>query len=92
MSVTLTARWLLSPWLALDEKGLCDAGAALCGSVRQKLGLEKVIANIIATQHPLHALRWNGGQRSPRRPDYDRSPQNGVKDGRSSALKVLFLH
>jgi tetrahydromethanopterin S-methyltransferase subunit A len=33
----------------LDEKGLCDAGAALCGSCKtENLGLEKVIANIIA--------------------------------------------
>jgi tetrahydromethanopterin S-methyltransferase subunit A len=33
----------------LDEKGICDAGAALCGSCKtENLGLEKVIANIIA--------------------------------------------
>jgi len=33
----------------LDEKGLCDAGAAMCGSCKtENLGLEKVIANIIA--------------------------------------------
>jgi tetrahydromethanopterin S-methyltransferase subunit A len=33
----------------LDEKGLCDSGAALCGSCKtENLGLEKVIANIIA--------------------------------------------
>jgi tetrahydromethanopterin S-methyltransferase subunit A len=33
----------------LDEKGLCDAGAALCGSCKtENLGLEKVIANIVA--------------------------------------------
>jgi len=33
----------------LDEKGLCDAGAALCGSCKtENLGLEKVIANIIS--------------------------------------------
>ena len=30
----------------LDEKGICDAGAALCGSCKtENLGLEKVIAN-----------------------------------------------
>ncbi len=33
----------------LDEKGICDAGAALCGSCKtENLGLEKVIANVIA--------------------------------------------
>src|SRR5512137_560733 len=33
----------------LDEKGLCDAGAALCGSCKtENLGLEKVIANVIS--------------------------------------------
>jgi tetrahydromethanopterin S-methyltransferase subunit A len=33
----------------LDEPGVCDAGAALCGSCKtENLGLEKVIANVIA--------------------------------------------
>ena len=33
----------------LDEKAVCDAGAALCGSCKtENLGLEKVIANVIA--------------------------------------------
>jgi len=33
----------------LDEQGICDAGAALCGSCKtENLGLEKVIANYIA--------------------------------------------
>jgi tetrahydromethanopterin S-methyltransferase subunit A len=33
----------------LDEKGICDAGAAMCGSCKtENLGLEKVIANIVA--------------------------------------------
>jgi tetrahydromethanopterin S-methyltransferase subunit A len=33
----------------LDEKGICDAGAALCGSCKtENLGLEKVVANIIS--------------------------------------------
>ena len=33
----------------LDEKGLCDAGAAICGSCKtENLGLEKVIANIVS--------------------------------------------
>ncbi|MCX6693485.1 MAG: tetrahydromethanopterin S-methyltransferase subunit A [Methanomicrobiales archaeon] len=33
----------------LDEKGICDGGAAVCGSCKtENLGLEKVIANIIS--------------------------------------------
>ena len=33
----------------LDEQGICDAGAALCGSCKtENLGIEKVIANVIA--------------------------------------------
>ncbi len=33
----------------LDEQGLCDAGAAICGSCKtENLGIEKVIANIIS--------------------------------------------
>jgi tetrahydromethanopterin S-methyltransferase subunit A len=33
----------------LDEQGICDAGAAMCGSCKtENLGLEKVIANIIS--------------------------------------------
>jgi len=33
----------------LDEQGVCDAGAALCGSCKtENLGLEKVIANVIS--------------------------------------------
>jgi len=33
----------------LDEKGLCDAGAAICGSCKtENLGIEKVIANVIS--------------------------------------------
>jgi tetrahydromethanopterin S-methyltransferase subunit A len=33
----------------LDEKGICDGGAAMCGSCKtENLGLEKVIANIVA--------------------------------------------
>jgi tetrahydromethanopterin S-methyltransferase subunit A len=33
----------------LDEKGICDAGAAICGSCKtENLGIEKVIANTIS--------------------------------------------
>jgi tetrahydromethanopterin S-methyltransferase subunit A len=36
----------------LDEKGICDAGAAICGSCKtENLGLEKVIANIISNSN-----------------------------------------
>jgi tetrahydromethanopterin S-methyltransferase subunit A len=41
----------------LDEKGICDAGAALCGSCKtENLGLEKVIANVIANPNIRFAL------------------------------------
>jgi len=33
----------------LDEEGLCDAGAAICGSCKtENLGLEKMVANIVS--------------------------------------------
>ena len=33
----------------LDEQGICDAGAAICGSCKtENLGIEKVIANVIS--------------------------------------------
>jgi len=33
----------------LDENGICDAGAAICGSCKtENLGIEKVIANVIS--------------------------------------------
>jgi len=33
----------------LDEQGICDAGAAICGSCKtENLGLEKVVANIVS--------------------------------------------
>ena len=33
----------------LDEQGICDAGAAICGSCKtENLGLEKVVANVIS--------------------------------------------
>jgi tetrahydromethanopterin S-methyltransferase subunit A len=41
----------------LDEQGICDAGAALCGSCKtENLGLEKVIANVIANPNIRFAL------------------------------------
>jgi tetrahydromethanopterin S-methyltransferase subunit A len=33
----------------LDEQGVCDAGAAMCGSCKtENLGLEKIVANVVA--------------------------------------------
>ncbi|MDD5419505.1 MAG: tetrahydromethanopterin S-methyltransferase subunit A [Methanomicrobiaceae archaeon] len=33
----------------LDEQGICDAGAAICGSCKtENLGIEKVIANVVS--------------------------------------------
>ena len=33
----------------LDEQGVCDAGAAMCGSCKtENLGLEKIVANVIS--------------------------------------------
>jgi len=33
----------------LDEQGICDAGAAICGSCKtENLGLEKIVANVVA--------------------------------------------
>ena len=33
----------------LDEQGICDAGAAMCGSCKtENLGLEKIVANVVA--------------------------------------------
>ncbi|MEA2034359.1 MAG: tetrahydromethanopterin S-methyltransferase subunit A [Euryarchaeota archaeon] len=33
----------------LDEQGICDAGAAICGSCKtENLGLEKMVANIVS--------------------------------------------
>jgi tetrahydromethanopterin S-methyltransferase subunit A len=41
----------------IDEQGICDAGAALCGSCKtENLGLEKVIANVIANPNIRFAL------------------------------------
>ena len=41
----------------LDEKGICDAGAAITGSCKtENLGLEKVIANVISNPNIRYAL------------------------------------
>lgn len=41
----------------LDEKGICDAGAAVAGSCKtENLGLEKVIANVISNSNIRYVL------------------------------------
>jgi tetrahydromethanopterin S-methyltransferase subunit A len=41
----------------LDEKAICDAGAALCGSCKtENLGLEKIIANVVSNPNIRYIL------------------------------------
>jgi tetrahydromethanopterin S-methyltransferase subunit A len=68
----------------LDEKGICDAGAALCGSCKtENLGLEKVIANVIANPN-IRFILFCGtevkGHLSGQ--TFGALHKNGVKDGR----------
>jgi tetrahydromethanopterin S-methyltransferase subunit A len=68
----------------LDEKGICDKGAAICGSCKtENLGLEKVIANIISNPNIRFILLCGtevkghlAGQ------TMEALHKNGVKDGR----------
>jgi tetrahydromethanopterin S-methyltransferase subunit A len=68
----------------LDEQGICDAGAAICGSCKtENLGLEKVIANVISNPNIRFALFCGtevkghlAGQ------TFGALHKNGVKDGR----------
>jgi len=68
----------------LDEQGICDAGAALCGSCKtENLGLEKVIANVIANPNIRFALLVGTevkGHLSAQ--TLVALHKNGVKDGR----------
>ena len=68
----------------LDEQGICDAGAALCGSCKtENLGLEKVIANVIANPNIRFALLVGTevkGHLSAQ--TLIALHKNGVKDGR----------
>ena len=68
----------------LDEKGLCDAGAAMCGSCKtENLGLEKVIANIIANPNIRFVLFCGTevkGHLSGQ--TFGALHKNGVKEGR----------
>jgi len=68
----------------LDEKGICDAGAALCGSCKtENLGLEKVIANVISNPN-IRFILFCGtevkGHLSGQ--TFGALHKNGVKDGR----------
>src|SRR5512136_1621142 len=68
----------------LDEKGICDAGAALCGSCKtENLGLEKVIANVISNPN-IRFILFCGtevkGHLSGN--TFAALHKNGVKDGR----------
>jgi len=68
----------------LDEKGICDAGAALCGSCKtENLGLEKVIANVISNPN-IRFMLFCGtevkGHLSGQ--TFGALHKNGVKDGR----------
>ena len=68
----------------LDEKGICDAGAALCGSCKtENLGLEKVIANVISNPN-IRFILFCGtevkGHLSGQ--TFGALHKNGIKDGR----------
>ena len=76
----------------LDEKGICDAGAALCGSCKtENLGLEKVIANVIANPN-IRFMLFCGtevkGHLSGQ--TFGHSTKAVSKKAELSALKVLF--
>jgi tetrahydromethanopterin S-methyltransferase subunit A len=68
----------------LDEQGICDAGAAMCGSCKtENLGLEKVIANYIANPNIRFVLLCGTevkGHLSAQ--SLIALHKNGVKDGR----------
>jgi len=68
----------------LDEQGICDAGAAMCGSCKtENLGLEKVIANYIANPNIRFVLLCGTevkGHLSAQ--SFVALHKNGVKDGR----------
>jgi len=68
----------------LDEKGLCDAGAAICGSCKtENLGIEKVIANVISNPNIRFVLTCGTevkGHLSGQ--TFKALHANGVKEGR----------
>jgi tetrahydromethanopterin S-methyltransferase subunit A len=68
----------------LDEQGICDAGAALCGSCKtENLGLEKVIANIISNPNIRFMLCCGTEVKGHLSGQTMKAlHKNGVKDGR----------
>ena len=68
----------------LDEKGICDAGAAICGSCKtENLGIEKVIANVISNPNIRFVLTCGTevkGHLSGQ--TFKALHANGVKEGR----------
>ena len=68
----------------LDEKGICDAGAAICGSCKtENLGLEKVIANIISNPNIRFMLTCGTEVKGHLAGQTMKALHaNGVKDGR----------
>lgn len=68
----------------LDEQGICDAGAALCGSCKtENLGLEKVIANVIANPNIRFVLFCGTEVKGHLSGNtFAALHKNGVKDGR----------
>jgi tetrahydromethanopterin S-methyltransferase subunit A len=68
----------------LDEQGICDGGAALCGSCKtENLGLEKVIANIISNPNIRFMLCCGTEVKGHLSGQTMKAlHKNGVKDGR----------
>jgi tetrahydromethanopterin S-methyltransferase subunit A len=68
----------------LDEQGICDAGAAICGSCKtENLGLEKVIANIISNPNIRFMLTCGTEVKGHLSGQTMKALHaNGVKDGR----------
>jgi tetrahydromethanopterin S-methyltransferase subunit A len=68
----------------LDEQGICDAGAAICGSCKtENLGLEKVIANIISNPNIRFMLTCGTEVKGHLAGQTMKALHaNGVKDGR----------
>ena len=68
----------------LDEQGICDKGAAICGSCKtENLGLEKVIANIISNPNIRFILLCGTEVKGHLAGNtMEALHKNGVKDGR----------
>jgi len=68
----------------LDEQGICDAGAAICGSCKtENLGIEKVIANVISNPNIRFILCVGTEVKGHLSANTMKAlHKNGVKDGR----------